>query len=57
MALIYAALDERGSALSALERALTDHSQMVGFINVDPGFDRLRDEPRFRAVVDQLGLA
>jgi tetratricopeptide (TPR) repeat protein len=56
LALIHAALGEREPALAALERALTDHSQMVGFINVDPGFDGLREEPRFRAVVDQLGL-
>jgi tetratricopeptide (TPR) repeat protein len=57
IALIYATLGERESALGALESALTDHSQMVGFINVDPGFDGIRDEPRFRAVVERLGLA
>jgi TolB-like protein/Tfp pilus assembly protein PilF len=56
IALIHAALGERVAALAALERALTDHSQMVGFINVDPGFDGIREEPRFRAVVNQLGL-
>lgn len=55
-ALIYAALGERDLALSALEGALTDRSQVIGFINVDPGFDGIRDEPRFRAVVNQLGL-
>jgi DNA-binding winged helix-turn-helix (wHTH) protein/TolB-like protein/Flp pilus assembly protein TadD len=55
-ALVYAALGEREPALAALERSLTDRSQMVGFINVDPGFDALRDEPRFRAVVGRLGL-
>ena len=56
IALIHAALGEREPALAALEQSLTDHSQMVGFINVDPGFDALRDEPRFRAVAGQLGL-
>jgi DNA-binding winged helix-turn-helix (wHTH) protein/TolB-like protein/Flp pilus assembly protein TadD len=55
-ALIYAALGEREPALAALERSITDHSQMVGFTNVDPGFDTLRDDPRFRAVVERLGL-
>jgi hypothetical protein len=29
---------------------------MVGFINVDPGFNGIREESRFRAVVGQLGL-
>jgi DNA-binding winged helix-turn-helix (wHTH) protein/TolB-like protein/Tfp pilus assembly protein PilF len=57
IALIRAALGERELALAALERALGDHSQMVGFINVDPGFDAIRDEPRFRAVVEHLRLA
>lgn len=56
IALIHAALGEHEPALAALERALTDHSQMVGFANVDPGFALLRDRRRFRAVVDRLGL-
>jgi len=56
IALIYAALGEREPALAALEAALEDHSQMIGFLNVDLGFDGLRDEPRFRAVVQRLGL-
>jgi len=57
IALIHAALGERESALAALEAALDDHSQMIGFLNVDPGLDGLRDEPRFRAVIEQAGLA
>jgi DNA-binding winged helix-turn-helix (wHTH) protein/TolB-like protein/Tfp pilus assembly protein PilF len=57
IALIHAALGDREQALGALEAALDDHSQMIGFLNVDPGLNALRDEPRFRAVVAQLGLA
>jgi tetratricopeptide (TPR) repeat protein len=57
IALIQAALGERELALTALETALDDHSQMIGFLNVDPGLDGLRDEPRFRAVVQRLGLS
>lgn len=57
IALIRAALGEQELALAALERALGDHSQMVGFINVDPGFDAIRDEPRFRTVVEHLRLS
>ena len=55
-ALIHAALGEGDPTLAALQRALDDHSQMVGFINVDPGFDSLRREPRFRDVVERMGL-
>jgi tetratricopeptide (TPR) repeat protein len=56
IALILAALDEHEPALAALEAALIDHSQMIGFLNVDPGFGNLRTDPRFRAVVQRLGL-
>ena len=56
IALIHAALGERELALAALEAAVDDHSQMIGFLNVDPGLGGLRDEPRFRAVSRQLGL-
>ena len=56
-ALIHAALNEREPALAALEQSLSDHSQMVGFINLDPGLDALRDEPRFKMTVDRLGLS
>jgi DNA-binding winged helix-turn-helix (wHTH) protein/TolB-like protein/Tfp pilus assembly protein PilF len=56
MALIHAGLGEQDEALSALETGVADLSQMVLFLNVEPGFESLRDEPRFRAVVHRLGL-
>jgi hypothetical protein len=55
-ALIHAALGERDAALSALESGVGDFSQMLLFLNVEPGFDSLRSEPRFRAVARGLGL-
>jgi TolB-like protein/DNA-binding winged helix-turn-helix (wHTH) protein/Flp pilus assembly protein TadD len=55
-ALIQAALGERDAALASLESGLTDYSQMILFMNVEPGFDALREEPRFRAVATRLGL-
>ena len=57
LALIHAALGEREPALAALELGLEDHSQQMGFLNLDPGIEILRDEPRFRAVMEQVGLA
>ena len=56
VALIHAALGGREAALTSLESGLTDYSQMILYLNVDPGFDGIRDEPRFRAVSRQLGL-
>jgi DNA-binding winged helix-turn-helix (wHTH) protein/TolB-like protein/tetratricopeptide (TPR) repeat protein len=56
IALILTALGEREPALAALERSLADGSQMVGFMNSEPGFDPIRTEPRFKAVSRHLGL-
>ncbi len=56
LALIWTALGEHEQALAALERGLGDSSQMIGFLNSEPGLDPIRDEPRFRAVSRQLGL-
>jgi hypothetical protein len=55
-ALIHAALGEREAALTALESGLTDYSQMILFLNVERGFDDMREQPRFHAVSEQLGL-
>ena len=33
-----------------------DVSQMIGFLNSEPGLDSIRDEPRFRAVSERLRL-
>jgi len=57
IAMILATLGEREPALAALEAGLTDHSQQMGWINTDPVFDPLRAEPRFKAVVERLGLS
>ena len=56
LALIHAALGDEASALSAMERAVRDGSQGIGFLNSEPGFDPIREKPRFRAVSHQLGL-
>jgi DNA-binding winged helix-turn-helix (wHTH) protein/TolB-like protein/Flp pilus assembly protein TadD len=56
IAMILATLGEREPALAALEAGLADHSQQMGWINVEPVFDPLREDPRFRAVVERLGL-
>ncbi len=40
-----AALGETDAACAALARALPDHSQLVGFISIDPAMDKLRRAP------------
>jgi DNA-binding winged helix-turn-helix (wHTH) protein/TolB-like protein len=56
LAQIHCALGEHADALGALERGVIDGSQTIGFLNVEPALDSIRDMPRFRAVSRQLGL-
>ena len=56
LAIVHAALGERELAIAALERGEHDVSQMIGFLNSEPGLDSIRDEPRFRAVSQRLRL-
>jgi len=50
------ALGERGTALDAFERALAERAHWLAFIAVDPAIDPLRGDPRFEAIVRQVGV-
>jgi len=54
---IYAALGEQTKALELLEKAGKDQSTWLEFLNVDPAFDNLHSEPRFQALLREVGLA
>ncbi|HMS10885.1 MAG TPA: hypothetical protein PKE66_15475, partial [Pyrinomonadaceae bacterium] len=41
-------------ALDALERADAASSHGINFLEVDPRFDSLRDQPRFQTIVNRL---
>jgi hypothetical protein len=41
-------LDESEQAFALLERAYAGHSPSLQFLKVDPAFDGLRSDPRFR---------
>jgi DNA-binding winged helix-turn-helix (wHTH) protein/TolB-like protein/tetratricopeptide (TPR) repeat protein len=51
---IHALLGETAAACSALQLALTDHSQAIGLLRVDPDLDRLRDQRCYAEVERQL---
>jgi TolB-like protein/lipopolysaccharide biosynthesis regulator YciM len=57
VAVINAGLRDKAQALAWLERAYDDRSFFLVSLNVDPRFDHLRGEPRFRAVVQRIGLS
>ena len=54
-AMIYRALGEKDKAFAALENGLTGKQDMAR-IKVDPLFDDLRDDPRFREILKRMGL-
>jgi DNA-binding winged helix-turn-helix (wHTH) protein/TolB-like protein/Flp pilus assembly protein TadD len=51
---IYAAMGDTNEACDALRRALTDHSQLVGFLPYDPAMDPLRSQRCYEEVVQRL---
>ena len=53
----YAGMGDRDEALSWLERAYAEHSNILGTLKVDPAYDSLRAEPRFQYVLRRVGLA
>jgi adenylate cyclase len=53
----YAGLGQAGKALDWLERAVDERYTGLMQLNLDPLYDCLRDEPRFRAVLKRTNLA
>jgi hypothetical protein len=56
MALATAALGDRDEALAWLERAVEARSEDMVFLNVEPAWDPLRSDPRFRAILRRMGF-
>lgn len=56
IALIYDVLGDTQPALAALERAHDDHAVEFAQARVYPPFSTIASEPRFRAVMRQIGL-
>jgi len=56
MAAAYAALDEKDQAFSLLNQAYKNRAQSLMYLNVTPGFDNLRADPRFKDLLRRVGL-
>ena len=54
IAVIYAALGDKQKGCAALLRSLTDHSQWIGWMKLDPRMDPLRDQPCFAEAQQKL---
>jgi DNA-binding winged helix-turn-helix (wHTH) protein/tetratricopeptide (TPR) repeat protein len=56
LAVIYAGMRQGQKTLANLERAHAERAVFLVWLNVNPRFDFVRNEPRFRDLVESIGL-
>ncbi len=56
LAAVHGALGDRDEAFRQLERAYAERSAGLIYLHLDPMYDSLRDDPRFGALVEKIGL-
>jgi adenylate cyclase len=56
LAALYGALGEPDDAFRHLERAYAERSAGLIYLHLDPMYDSLREDPRFQAMVERIGL-
>jgi tetratricopeptide (TPR) repeat protein len=56
LAVLYAGLEDKEAALASLERAYAAHDLQMQNLKIEPHYDSLRGEPRFRDLVRRVGL-
>ena len=57
IARIYAGIGEKQKVLDLLEKAVDDRDTGLTFLKVVPQWDALRQEPRFKALLERIGLS
>ncbi len=53
----YVGTGNKDQAFAYLEKAYLQHSNAVVTLKVEPGFDPLRDDPRYQELLHRVGLA
>ncbi len=56
LAQIHAFLDEKDQAFKWLEKAYDERSSQLVYLRVNPLFDNIRSDPRFKAILKKMGL-
>ena len=56
IAVIYAGLGAKTPTFEWLDKAYEDHSTWLSWIKVDPRFDSIRDDPRYRDLLRRMRL-
>jgi tetratricopeptide (TPR) repeat protein len=54
--LVQLGLGERNEAVASLEQGYTNRDQWMMYLKVDPGWDDLRSDPRFKDLLRRIGL-
>jgi Tfp pilus assembly protein PilF len=55
-ALYYTLVGEKDSAFEWMTEAINERDSLAPFINIDPNFDPLRDDPRFQDLLRRMNL-
>jgi len=56
MAMIYAGLGKKDEAFQWLDQAYREHWDRLPWIKIEPEYDSLREDPRFSALLNKMGL-
>ena len=56
VALVHAGLGDKDKAFESLEKAFDERSTLLTYLKMDPRFDSLRSDPRFKAMLRRLNF-
>jgi TolB-like protein/Tfp pilus assembly protein PilF len=56
-AMRWASIGETAKALDALDKAYEERESFLLFVKVDPRFDTIRDEPRYKVLMNKMGFS